>query len=314
MFDLMSLPAEVRIKIYEYALVRDVIRILPYQHYLEEPTPNKSDISTRSGFNVCNFPAGKAVGRPVLRSCDIRPDGFLLLVNIFLTSRKVYSEAWPIFYKKNTVSFAIRSKTQASVYACLLFLYERPYHALRHIRELRLLFGQGPEYDLRASLGSEPCQYLLRDISRYLSLRVLVLYIRGRLDDSPDHQRNERPWKVWLSQVTGLQELHMDIITSSTHEETIAFVKHMRSRMVVGGEQVGTEDFKLRQRPSISLGWTARLPCISLVTHPDVPDIEERRSHKFPYEFDTANGQLIDNSVQATTLGISRNALYSWFP
>ena len=272
MFDLMSLPAEVRIKIYEFGLVRDNIRTLPCQHFLEESSPGKSDTGTDFRLTV---PPGKAVERQVLRSCDIRPDGFPLLVNILLTSRKVYSEVWPIFYEKNAFSFAIRNNTQASVYACSLFLHERPYHTLRHIRELHLLFGRGPEYNLRASLGSEPCQNLLRDISRHLSLRVLVLYIRGRLDDSPDHQRNERPWKEFLSQVTGLQELHMDIITCSTHEETIAFVKHMWSRMVVGGDQMGTEDFILRQRPSISLGWTARLPCISLITHPNVPDIEE---------------------------------------
>ena len=302
MFDLMKLPAEVRIKIYEYALVRDVIRIVSTAHpfgamqphdnghtqvYYEEPNPNKPIIlrSRRTSYrpssirypeNLRNvkFLASKMVGDEISWSYSIEPDGFPPLVNIFLTSRKVYSETWPIFYQKNAFAFTTPLQTRQSAQNCLSFLYDRPYHALRHVRELHLLIGNAPQHAIRFHLNEDPWRHLLRDISRYMSVRVLVLYFRGRVDDAPNDPSPEWPFKEALCQITGLQELHMDVISESTPEQITTFVKEMRSKMVVGGEQMGSEGFRLGLRSMASIPWTANRPGNSLLTKPNIPDME----------------------------------------
>ena len=67
----------------------------------------------------------------------------------------------------------------------------------------------------------------------------------------------------------------MDIISESTIEEMITFVKQMRSKMVVGGENMGTDDFKSGRRSMINIEWTAKWPCNSLITTSGLPDMED---------------------------------------
>lgn len=206
MFDLMGLPAEIRIKIYEYALVRDVIRIVSTAHpfgavrpcsnghletyYYEEPNPKKSVIlrTNNTTYKNIKFVAGRMIGDPISWSYGIQPDGFPPLINIFLTSRKVYSETWPIFYQQNAFAFTVPRQDWESAENCLSFLYDRPFHALRHIRELHLLIGSAPQHTIRRTLSFEPWQRLLSDLGRYMSVRVLVLYIRGRVGDDLDYR------------------------------------------------------------------------------------------------------------------------------
>lgn len=72
--------------------------------------------------------------------------------------------------------------------------------------------------------------------------------------------------------ITGLQELHLDVITDSTNEQNVAFVKLLRSQMVIGGEQMGTEDFVIGQRQMVCLSkrlWN------SLKTTARYPEMEE---------------------------------------
>ena len=292
MFDLMGLPAELRIRIYEYALVRDVIRIVrtvhpfgavhPFrlekvQYCYEEPNPEKI-VTLRSRqirLNNVRYSAGEVVGNEISSSYGIQPSHFPPVVNLFLTSRKVYSETWPIFYQQNAFAFTTPHYTSFSAQDCLRFLYDRPYHALRHIRELHLLIGNAPQIPIRFELTSGLWHCLLDEISRYMSVRVLVLYIRGRTDDARMFRLPDLPWKEWLCEITGLQELHMDIINESTDEQNIAFVQQMRSKMVVGGEQMGTEGFVLGKRPLPALKWTIKHPCNSLLTSLNYPDMEE---------------------------------------
>ncbi|KAF6240733.1 hypothetical protein HO173_001406 [Letharia columbiana] len=108
-----------------------------------------------------------------------------------------------------------------------------------------------------------------------MSVRVLVLYIRERTDDTPGYRLPYLPWKEWLYKITRLHELHMDIVSEDTSEEIIAFVRQLRSKMVVGGEQVGTESFTLGRRSIPSVSWTARDPPNSLATGSTLPDMEE---------------------------------------
>ncbi|CAF9936511.1 hypothetical protein IMSHALPRED_010790 [Imshaugia aleurites] len=294
MFDLMGLPAELRIKIYEYALVRDVVRIVSTAHplgavrppwtgsnhhfevYYGEPNPQKSvTLRTRSlTWKNIRFVAGRMIGDPTWWSYGIQPDGHPPLVNIFLTSREVYSETWPIFYQQNAFAFTHPLQDTEAAENCLSFLYDRPYHAFRHIRELHLLIGRGPQTALRSTLEFEEWQRLLSDLGRYMSVRVLVLYIRARVCDHPNRNWSEVPWKEVLYQITGLQELHYDIISESTTEELIAFVKQMRSKMVVGGEHMGTDDFKLGRRSMPNIEFTAKHPCNSLITKSGLTDME----------------------------------------
>ena len=107
-----------------------------------------------------------------------------------------------------------------------------------------------------------------------MSVRVLVLYLRGRVDDAPNDPSPEWPFKEALCQITGLQELHMDVISESTPEQITTFVKEMRSKMVVGGEQTGSEGFRLGLRSMASIPWTANNPRNSLLTKSNIPDME----------------------------------------
>lgn len=260
MFDLMGLPAELRIRIYEFALVRDVIRIVH----------NVRSVTRLSG-------TGNVVGNEISSSYGIQPSRFPPVLNLFLTSRKVYSESWPIFYQQNAFAFTTPHYTSLSAQDCLRFLYDRPYHALRHIRELHLLIGSYPQLQLQFDPALRLWQCVLDEISRYMSVRVLVLYIRGRTDEAGIYscQMPNLPWKEWLCKITGLQELHMDIIGQSTDEQNIAVVQQMRSKMVVSGEQMGTEGFVIGNRSVPALAWTMTSPCNSLLTSLKYPDLEQ---------------------------------------
>ena len=166
----MGLPAEIRIRIYEYALVRDVIRIVrtvhPFgtvhpcglekvQYCYEEPNPEKlvTLCSRRISLNNVKYSAGEVVGNEISSSYGIQPSHFPPVINLFLTSRKVYSETWPIFYQQNAFAFTTPHYTLWSAKDCLRFLYDRPYHALRHIRELHLLIGDAPQHPIRFFAG-----------------------------------------------------------------------------------------------------------------------------------------------------------------
>ena len=292
MVNLMELPAELRVKIYEYALVRDVIRIVrtvhPFEavnpfglkkrHFCyEEPNPGKMVTLRSREVTLINvrYSAGGVLGDEISLSYGIQPNRFPPMVNLFLTSRQVYSEASPVFYQQNAFAFTTPHQTYWSAQDCLRFLYDRPYHALRHIRELHLLIGDRPQYPIRLKLASIYWQRLLDELSRHMSVRVLVLYIRGRTDDARRYRLPDQPWKEWLCKITRLQELHIDIIGDSTDEENIAFVQQMRSKMVVGGEQMGTEGFVLGKRSIPEVEWANGYPRNSLLTSLNIPDMEE---------------------------------------
>ena len=68
----------------------------------------------------------------------------------------------------------------------------------------------------------------------------------------------------------------MDIINESTDDQNTAFVRQMRSKMVIGGgEQMGTvEGFVLGKRSIPALEWTVEDPCNSLLTSLGYPDME----------------------------------------
>ena len=265
--------------IYEYALVRDVVGIVwtihPYEtkhpsgrargpRRFREPNPKKT-VTLRSRHirleNV-KYIAGKEVGDEVSESYGIHPDQCPPVVNLFLTSRKVYSETWPIFYQQNAFSFTLQNLGFVSVANCLRFLYDRPYHALRHIRELHLVIGDCFLFHVRYQVGSELWQHLVDELTRYMSVRVLVLQIRGRIDDQIPLSIIAAPADVtcgeWLCKITGLQKLHMDIYTDSTEEEIGSFVKQVRSKMVVGGDQMGSEGFVFSSKYKHSDTWASR--------------------------------------------------------
>ena len=268
----MRLPPELRVKIYEYALVRHVIRIVStvypigalhplkaqnpnryanLETYYEDRDPKKS-MRLRSirehAVNSNDYSSRQVATQVLWWSYGIQPSNNPPLVNLFLTNRQVYSEAWPISYEQNAFAFTIPIHTYRSIEACIRFLYDRPHHALRHIREMHLLIGNAPQHPLHFQLNSGPWKTLRDEISRYLSIRVLVLYIRGRTDDAPLFRFSDRPRRDWLCEMNGLRKLDIDIAGLSTHEENIALAKHMRSKMVLGGEQMGIEDVILSQR------------------------------------------------------------------
>ena len=225
---------------------------------------------------------GEEVAVEIRWSYGIEPSNFPPLLNIFLASRAVYSETWPIFYQENAFSFAMPIHPNGALAShwearnCLRFLYDRPYHVLQHIRELHLHIGNAPQNPIRFKLTSGYWQILLDEISRYMSVRVLVLYLRGRIDHPDGYHLPDMRWKDWLFKITGLEELHLEIIGFNTSEEIIAFVKEMRSRMVVGGEHIGTGNFVLGQRSVPGVEWTIKKPGNSLLTSPNIVDMYKR--------------------------------------
>lgn len=66
----------------------------------------------------------------------------------------------------------------------------------------------------------------------------------------------------------------MDIISESTDGQSIVFMNQMRSKMVMGGEQMGTDGFILGQRSMSTLEWTITHPTNSLCTSSRYPDME----------------------------------------
>lgn len=210
-------------------LVRDVIRIVSTVHPLGAVNPktyedvptwyDDSDPKTSlclRGTRTTKAESSKCVsGREVVDliswSYGIQPCNSHRLVNIFLISRQVYFEAWAIFYEQNAFAFAIPTNTFLSGMVCLNFLYDRPHHALQHIREMHLLIGNAPQHPIRFELSRGPWEILLDEINRYLSIRVLVLYIRGRIDDAPSYHSPDLPWRKWLYKMNGLQKLDLDI-------------------------------------------------------------------------------------------------------
>ena len=290
--------------IYEFALVRGVLRVVSTAHpfekmpphrnarvqiYYEEPNPNKAEILRSNNKRLENAKdiAGSGAGDEVTYAYGLQPGQSPPLLNIFLTSRMVYSEAWPIFYHHNAFAFTLPSNMEICAINCIRFLWDRPYHALRHIRELHLSVGNACHQPFRHLLGSYTWKLLLDEINRYLSIRVLILYIRGRTDDAPEYRYSELPWREWLCKMNGLQELHIDIATKSTDEQNIALVKHLRSKMVVGGEQMGTEGFTLTRRRIPNLGWCAGEVLNILSTSSRIPDMEEN------YRFDPKKSGML---------------------
>lgn len=298
MFDLMGLPTEIRLMIYKFALVRGVIRIVSTAHpfdkmppgrrngvevYYEQPNPSRLENLRSNNKRIENAKdiAGSSVGDEVTYSYGIQPGQSPPVVSIFLTSRLVYSESWPIFYQKNAFAFTLPSNMEICAINCLRFLWDRPYHALRHIRELHLSVGDSAHQPFRRFLVSFTWQKLLDEINRYLSVRVLVLYIRGRTDDALEYRSSEYPWREWLCKMNGLQALHLDIANKSTNGQNIAFVKHLRSRMVVGGDQLATEGLTLTQRNIPNLGYCQNKVLNLLTTSPNIPNMEENYCFNF---------------------------------
>lgn len=292
MFDFMKLPPELRIKIYEYALVRNVIRIISTIHPIGAMSPRYLDSeecfyedhnprgpmrlrSTREEYTNVRYISGEELADEILWSYGIQPTNSPPLVNIFLLNRQVYSEAWPIFYEQNAFAFAIPVNTYLCAENCLRFLHDRPYHALRHIYELHLNIGNAPQHPIRFDLSDWVWQCLLDEINRYLSIRVLHLYIRGRTDDAPTRNRPDLPWRDWLYHMKGLRKLEIDIAGLSTHEENIALVKQMQSKMVLNDEQRGVEGITLGNRPLKFFEWTEDEPINRLTTSLEMLDLEE---------------------------------------
>lgn len=99
----------------------------------------------------------------------------------------------------------------------------------------------------------------------------------------------------------------MDIISESTTEQNFAFVKQMRSKIIVGGEQIETDGLSLADDQSFSLSGWSKVPPIHS-SQPQVFQIWKKTTatggglivigmHCFPL----VNWQLIDGHAQAAS-------------
>ena len=76
--------------------------------------------------------------------------------------------------------------------------------------------------------------------------------------------------------MNGLRKLEIDIANESTHEANVALVKQMRSKMVLGGEQMEMKGITVGQRPPQYTEWTVDDELINtLSTSAEILDLEE---------------------------------------
>ncbi|KAL9068488.1 MAG: hypothetical protein Q9161_006136 [Pseudevernia consocians] len=247
MLGINKLPQELRDKIYEAALVRDVIIVVPtelqngenvsrstWQHNTSPTITGPGGVSAR----IC--------GKPVTYSYHLQANNEdTPNLNLFHTSCQVYAECWPIFYKQNMFDFSNAETSIIATSMCLAFLNDRSQQALQHIRRLHLIFGE-PLYrhgwSNPTSFSPQWGQLCIR-ISTVLSLHQLVLTVNERFPKrlvpwpalESDRARLP-PWMQGVCRITNLRKLELDV--ASDRQDGLELINHLRVRMLAHGSDL----------------------------------------------------------------------------
>lgn len=240
--------------IYEAALVRDVINIAP----TEVP---KCENVARSTWQDTRDPS---IARPGVDGAGVHEEtvtkSYYLQasnddtpsLNLFPTSRQIYTECWSIFYKLNMFDFSSAESAVTAASVCLAFLNDRPQQALRLIRRMHLSFGEPLHHQASRFLPgplSPQWGQLCTKISANRSLHHLVLSVNGVFPDfgmvDPGNGGLE-PWVQEICKVTHLRKLEVDVTSKAEFENTFDLINYLRARMLLSGsnlEKMGYRDF-----------------------------------------------------------------------
>lgn len=239
MFDFMRLPQELRELIYGHMLPRDIIKIIrgfPSKCLIRD---HPQEMVNHNGFII-----GKELRTSYrLAKSSASPPS----LNIFRTNRKVYSEAWPIFYMNNVFDFTSAMEldpltlTGGQSRNCINFLIDRPRYALRLISEIRLRLGGHIERPLWQSIIGVHWAQICNILGRELSLRTLVLHLDG---EPPFDHGSYWPsdWTDQLGKIKGLRRFDVHLTSYCTSEEAFAFLQRLRTKVNWEGAYVATEE------------------------------------------------------------------------
>lgn len=253
MFVLAKAPRELRDAIYEAALVLDVIVVTPTE------LPKRENVS-RSTWQGTRNPliAGHAIDGAGVHEENVTYSYNLQArqnnapsLNLFYTSRQIYTECWPIFYKHNMFDFSNAKTTFTAASMCLAFLSDRPEPVLQHIHRMHLSVG--------GSLHQQDSQFIPGPISPlwgqlctkvrgHLSLDQLILSVDGRFSyPGPVDASNGgvQTWVREICKITTLRKLEVDV-TSRDYEGAFDLINFLRARLLMKGselEKMEAEDF-----------------------------------------------------------------------
>jgi len=241
-FPLMKLPRELRDKIYEAALVRDVVRIEAMEcqspamqpprfspTYLRRAVRNRSvlqHIESEYNTRAVTYQAyHRRIDDEGYVHIDNLPHDFPNLA-LFFVNPQLYQECCSTFYSKNVFSFEPSSDLDSfgPAQACLWFLKDRPPVALHKICKTSLKFGTAERWcPLWAWEDNKVWDLFIATTKLPINLRTLHLNIVGPVPDvrtspwsKPPNSRYVRPgyahhWPKGLLQITGLKELKITL-------------------------------------------------------------------------------------------------------
>ncbi|MCJ1454367.1 hypothetical protein MMC28_004720 [Mycoblastus sanguinarius] len=270
MFDLKGLPRELRDEIYKNMLVRKPLRVLSKVvmvpcDSLEEETAirnEQDDYLSIERTSTLNSTVRLRSTSMLDRGCDNidnlhgktyyrdEDESDPPSVNIFFTDRQTYSEAWPIFYERNSFHFTHPFNNWDSIVTCCAFLRDRP-HALKHIRSIKLILGRHGFRSVWNNVLLRKWKSLCDKLSQKMALQTLELVIRGYCVPPSSEDTGEgsvgQPAECTklLLKITGLRELVVKMVYRKPwHDDLqgcVDFVQLLRSKMVLGGEELGPE-------------------------------------------------------------------------
>lgn len=257
MFELAKVPRELRDKIYEAALVRYVIVVTTTE-------PNRENDS-RSTWQDTRDPL---IARPGVDGAGVHDENVTYsyklqasqndapILNLFHTSRQIYTECWPIFYKHNMFDFSNSKTTFTAASMCLAFLNDRPQPALQHIHGMHLSVGPPLHQQHSHTIaGPIPSQWgqLCTKLSGDLSLDQLILSVDGRFPYRGPVDAGNGGVQTWVQdicKITTLRKLEVDV-TSKDYESAFDLINYVRARMLVNGselEKMEQEDFQYAKK------------------------------------------------------------------
>ena len=254
MFDIAKIPRELRDMIYEAALVRDMIIVAP------TVLPKCESVSRSTWQDTRDPPiAGHGVDQAGAHEDTITNSYYLRAsnndapnLNLFHTSRQIYTECWSIFYKHNMFDFSCSETTVMAASMCLAFLNDRPQPALQLIRRMHLSFGEPLHHKDSQLIPSSPSPQwgqLCTRLSENLSLHQLILSVDGRSANfCPVDPGNGgvQSWVQEICKITNLSRLEVDVTSKLKLEGAFDLINYLRARMLTDGsilEKLGCSEF-----------------------------------------------------------------------
>lgn len=173
---------------------------------------------------------------------------------IFLVNRQIYYEASTVFYSHNKFDFGYRDTYHGyseSLPNALGFLLDRPKQALASLKSLRLALGTSPidTPSQRACQEEQVLRTLCDKLGNECQLNQLEVGVFG-YSFSP-HACSDQLYKI-----KGLRDLKIWVQGRNEHgahlESSVAFVKNLRSRLLIGRGERGSDGIDIVQHVSPS--------------------------------------------------------------